>query len=141
VKADRVARRQLRRMTQAQRDAYERLRWHPCGPAERARLKRTLGWKRSREETIALALELRAEGRSDLAIADDLGVGDRYLTRLLDQVPDSPELPRNPSAHAAEMAPTCETNGTVPTRLRGRQMYASDAFAYDLEHELRRVAA
>ena len=126
MKADRVPRWQERRMSAAQREAYNELRWHPCGPAKRARLKNTLGWKRTREETVALALELRGEGRGNLAIADELGVSDRYLVRLLDQARDTEKQPRNRSAHAADVAPTCETNGTVPPRLADRQMYDGD---------------
>ena len=128
-------------MSAAQREAYYDLRWRPCGPAERARLKKTLGWKRTREETIALALELLEEGRNVLAIADLLGVGDRYLTRLLDQARDIEKQPRNRSTHAPEMAPTCETNGTVPPRPAARQMYAGDAFSYDLASALEQVEA
>jgi hypothetical protein len=141
VKVDRVPRWQLRRMSAAQREAYNDLRWLPCGPAERARLKKTLGWKRTREETIALALEIRGEGRGNLAIADELGVSDRYVVRLLDQVRDTEKQPRNPPSHGAEMTPTCETNGTVPPRLRERQIYAGDAFSYDLQRALERVEA
>jgi hypothetical protein len=141
VKVDRIPRWQFRRMSAAQREAYNDLRWRPCGPAERARLKKTLGWKRTREETIALALELFDEGRIVLATADVLGVSDRYLARLLAQVPDRSELSCNPSVHAAEMAPTCETNGTVPPRLAARQMYGGDAFSYDLGSALERVEA
>jgi hypothetical protein len=93
------------------------------------------------ERTIALALELLEEGRNVLAVADVLGVGDRYLTRLLDQVADCNAPPRNRSTHAPEMAPTCETNGTVPPRLAAREMYAGDAFSYDLGSALERVEA
>jgi hypothetical protein len=136
VKAERFPRWRLARMNAVQLDAYNRLRWYSPGPAERARLKLVLGWKRSREETIALALELRGEGRCDLAIADELGVSDRYLGRLLEQVRDDEKPPRNPSVHAADLAPTCETNGAVPQRLSGRQMYGGDAFSYDLDAAL-----
>jgi hypothetical protein len=99
-----------------------------------------LGWKRSREETLALVLELHREGRGRLAIADTLGVTDRYAARLLEQVRDGKKPARNPSVHAAESPPTCESNGyshtrpnlLVPSHLAARQMYDRDLFSYDL---------
>jgi hypothetical protein len=136
VKAERIPKWRVARMSTAERGAWNELRWYSPGAAERARLKLVLGWKRSRDETIALAHELRSEGRGDAAIADELGVTDRYLERLLEQGRDLPKPPRNPSAHAADLAPTCETNGAVPHRLSGRQMYDGDAFSYDLEAAL-----
>jgi hypothetical protein len=139
VKVDRIPRWQLRRMSAAQREAYNDLRWSPCASAERARLKKTLDWKRTREETIALALELQGEGRGNLAIADELEVSDRYLVRLLDQVRDTEKQPRNRSSHATEMAPTCETSRAVPPGVAVRQMYAGDAFSYDLRSALERT--
>jgi hypothetical protein len=137
MKAERVPRWRVSRMNAAQLDAYDRLRWYSPGPAERARLKATLGWKRTRQETIALALELRVEGRGDLAIADELGIGDRYLTRLLEQVRDHEKTRRNPSIHTAEMAPTCESEGSVSPGRPGRQMYGGDAATYDFQTALR----
>jgi AraC-like DNA-binding protein len=42
-----------------------------------------LGWRRTRDETLALAEELLEEGRVLSAVADELGISDRYLRRLL----------------------------------------------------------
>jgi hypothetical protein len=81
-----------------------------------------LGWKRTREETIALAEELLAEGRMVSVVAEDLGVGERYLQRLLES-PTPRKRPRNASAHAAKVAATCDSDTGLPpcattTRLR-----------------------
>jgi hypothetical protein len=54
--------------------------WVDLDAASRAEAKTLLGWKRTREETIALAVELRARGRLISAIADHVRVGDRYTT-------------------------------------------------------------
>jgi hypothetical protein len=136
VKAERIPKWRVARMSTAERGAWNELRWYSPGPAERARLKLVLGWKRSREETIALSCELRNEGRGDAAIADELGVTDRYLDRLLEQVRDLPKSPRNPSVHATDLAPTCETARTAHPRLSGRPVYGSDPFSYDLDAAL-----
>jgi hypothetical protein len=59
-----------------------------------------LGWRRTREETIAYATVLVGRGLIVSAVADELGVGDRYLRRLLDQVvPDVDKPARNPASH------------------------------------------
>jgi hypothetical protein len=94
-----------------QRAALDLLRWYSPGPAERARAKNVLGWRRTREETIALAQELLAEGRILLAAANELGVGARYLRRLLDEVSDVENPPRNRSTHAAKVALSRDTKG------------------------------
>ena len=114
MKADRLPRWQFRRMNQAQREAYDRLRWHNPGPAERARLKTALGWRRSSEETVARALELLAQGRMVSAAADELEVGARYLQRLLERSQTPENRPRNPRDHAAELAVTGESGTRAP---------------------------
>jgi hypothetical protein len=99
-KAERLPRWRFRRFTQEQRRAYDRLRWHQPIAAERARLKKVLGWRRTREETIALAEELLEEGRVLTAVADDLGVSDRYLRRLVfERSPTAQIAPLDPSIH------------------------------------------
>jgi hypothetical protein len=60
-RVERVLEMTVRQMTREQHRAYEQLRWGLPGPAERARLKKTLGEKlklrRTNEETVALAAE------------------------------------------------------------------------------------
>lgn len=142
AKAERLPRARLRRMRPEQREAYDRLRWYSPGPAERARLKKTLGWKRTREETIALARELLAKGRMVAAAADELGVGTRYLKRLLEQDETPLKVARNRSIHAAVLAPTCETQGVGQTTpKKGRSVYGGDPFAYDFRLALDRAEA
>ncbi len=82
-KAERLPRWRFRRLTPEQREAYNRLRWYSPGPAERARLKEVLGWRRTRVETVALAHELLEHGLIERAVAVHLDVSDRYLRRLL----------------------------------------------------------
>ena len=74
--------RQRRWMTRKQRQAYEQLDWNRTSPAESARLKLILGWRRTREETVALAVERLDEGLLERVVADRLGVSIRYLRQL-----------------------------------------------------------
>jgi hypothetical protein len=74
-----------------------------------------LGWRRTRDETLALAEELLEEGRVLPAVADELGVSDRYLRRLVAAESLTAENePLKPSIHAAEMALTRNPDTGVP---------------------------
>jgi hypothetical protein len=115
-------------MRPEQREALDRLRWHSPGPAERARLKRVLRIRRTREETIALALELLAAGRVPGSIADELGVTARYLSRLLHPPQAPPDLGLEAASEAAP-------NGSNVQK-RHRPTYSGDALAYDFESAL-----
>lgn len=120
-KAERLPLRAQRRLTAEQREAYDRLRWYRPGPADRARLKMVLGWKRTRDETIALALDLLGQGLLEQVVADRIGVSDRYLRRMLVEESLPPDFTAlDPSGHAAEVAPTCEPDTGVPPRRPGR---------------------
>jgi hypothetical protein len=142
VKADRVPRRHLRRMTPAQLDALNKLRWYSPGPAERARLKQTLGWRRKREETIALALELLAAGglgRAD--VAKEIDVDARYLDRLLRESPTRQNGHKKTPVSRGVVGLTDKPKAFAPPRRPGRPTYDGDAFSYDLESALERVEA
>ena len=114
VKVDRLTASAFRRLTDEQKVAYDRLRWHSPGPAERARLKIVLRWRRTREETVALARELLAEGLMLQVVADRVGVDHRYLKRVLSEVGEAEKAPRKPFVHAADLALTCETDVAIP---------------------------
>jgi len=111
VKADRLAARAYRRLSDEQRRAVDELRWGGPGPARRARLKLALGWKRTREEASALARELQAEGLNRNAIAGCLKVSDRHLRRLLAE-PAETRLasPENRPVTAVPMRPLADTS-------------------------------
>jgi hypothetical protein len=114
-KAERLPRWAFRLLNEEQKEAHNRLLWYGPGPAERARLKQVLGWRRTRVETAALADELLEQGLAGRVVADRLGVSDRYLHRLLvDESGTTPKRGRNPSGHAAEVALTGETDSGVP---------------------------
>jgi hypothetical protein len=85
VKAERLPGWKLRRLNAQQRRAYDLLRYGLPGAADRARAKDVLGWKPTREERLALALELLADGTPRKLVADKMGVGVEYLDRLLRQ--------------------------------------------------------
>jgi hypothetical protein len=72
------------RLTPEQRQAVDLLEWADLDAAGRGRAKTVLGWRRTREETIAYAAELLAAGLMAAAVADRLGVSDDYLRRVLD---------------------------------------------------------
>lgn len=136
MKADRLPRWAQRRLTAEQREAYDRLLWHRPRPAERARLKMVLGWKRTRDETTALALDLVDQGLIERVVADRLGVSDRYLRRLLTVEATTPEnAPPDTNVHAAEVAPTCETEVVVPPARPSRSPLRFRSFD-DLDHWL-----
>jgi hypothetical protein len=119
VKAERLPGWALRRLNAEQRQAYDRLRWENPGLADRARAKLVLGWKRTREETVALAAELLAEGLLPAAVADRLGVTDRHMRRIAaDLRREGSEPPENRVANPHPQRPradtTCEPNPVVP---------------------------
>jgi hypothetical protein len=139
-KIERLPRWSLKRMTVEQRAAYDVLRWQSPVPAERARLKLVLGWKRTYEETVALATELRAQGLMDSAIADELRIGDRYLRRLLKTgVHPSENVPANPHQQRAEVAPTGESDTGIQVAGRTAPIDGFPSLA-DLDAWLRETA-
>jgi hypothetical protein len=114
-KVERLPMWRFRRFNEEQRRAYDRLRWHQPGAVERARLKKVLGWRRTQEETTALAQELLEDGLVLAAVADELGVSDRYLRRVLfERSPTAKNAPLNPPIHAPEMALTRNPDTGVP---------------------------
>jgi hypothetical protein len=119
TKADRLPGWRFRRLNDAQKEAYNQLAWYNPGPAERARLKKVLGWRRTRTETICLAAELFERGLVERAVANELGVSVGYLRKLGAGQPTPENAPRNPSNQAEENALTCETKVVVPRGLEG----------------------
>lgn len=109
-KAERLPRWAFRRLSSEQKEAHNQLLWYGPGPADRARLKQVLGWRRTRTETISLATELLEQGLMESVVAGKLGVSHRYLHRLL----EAENLGRKPSGLATEVALTCETDPGVP---------------------------
>jgi hypothetical protein len=112
-KADRTSLAQIRRMRVGQRALVVELQCAGSNPAQRARLKKALGWKRTSEETIAWARELLGEGRMLGPIARELGISPRYLKRLLEEGQTVQKEPRKASRHRTEVAPTCESGVVV----------------------------
>jgi len=98
--------RQLKRLTPDQRDTYEHLIYWSPGPAERARLKVRLGWRRTREETLALVKELLARGLTRLQVAGELGVDVDYVDRLLKPSPTHEIEPKNPPTSRGVSGPS-----------------------------------
>jgi hypothetical protein len=94
------------RLSPEQKQALDRLEWLAPGPAGRGEAKTVLGWRRTRDETVAYALELLDEGLVLAAVASRLRIGERYLRRLLDEVRDPENRPRNRSGHPAKVALT-----------------------------------
>jgi hypothetical protein len=93
----RLSTRAYGRLTPAQKEAVDLLQWYSPNAAERGAAKTVLGWRRSREETLAYALELVGQGLGLAAVADRLRVSDDYLHRVL-----NPEKQgRNRSIHPA----------------------------------------
>ena len=133
---DRVPAWKVRRMTAAQRQAFDRLRWHDPPPAERARLKRTLGMRRTREETLALLRELLDKRMVRAAILDELGCTDRHLRRLLAEVQKVEKPARKPVSQLEQTDITDRTR--VVTHPSDRATYGGDLFAYDFAAALRR---
>jgi hypothetical protein len=114
--------RKLRRLSRDQRDAYDLLVYGNPGPAERARLKIRLGWRRTRAETIALVDELLAAGRTRLQIAGELGVDAGYVDRLLKPSP-TPEIdPKKDSISRGVSGPS------EPPKVIGRPSAPIDGF-------------
>jgi transposase-like protein len=128
----RVPMRRYRRLDPEQRDALDRLEFHRPGPAERARLKILLGWKRiPREERAALARELLADGMVTAAVADLLSVTDRHLRRLLAETAEKGSDPLPETAEIAEaMRPLADiTSGPKVIPCPGRPRPPMDGFA------------
>jgi hypothetical protein len=102
-------------MSPERREAYKLLRWYSPGPAERARLKKVLGWRRTHEETLALVSELLELGMVKSAITTQLGITDRHLRRVLaelgnQQVGQGKNGARNRSSHPAQTDISRETD-------------------------------
>lgn len=134
MKAERLPKRAVRRLSDEQRRAYDRLRWAELGPADRARCKLVLGWRRTREETVALAAELLAEGLVGAAVASKLNVSPRYLRQVLADTSETSVLSTlDPSVQAVEMRLTGESGrlafGAVPRHHSVPQPRAFACFA------------
>lgn len=80
---DRIPQRRLKKLTEAQRRAYDLLVYANPGPSERCRAKVALGLRCSREEHLALTVELLSRDVSVAALADTLAVTDRSARRLV----------------------------------------------------------
>lgn len=113
-KAERLPRWAFRRLSDKQKEAHNRLLWYSPGLAERARLKQVLGWRRTQDETIALAQELLAGGRGRLEVAGIIGVGVRYLDRLLQGCPTSRNSAEKASMCRDVAVLTSESDPPVP---------------------------
>lgn len=94
VKASRVPRRVMKRMSDAELRALDELRYSQPNPARRAELKLVLGWKRTRDETLGLATELLERGMILSAVAARLDVDTRYLGALLKREATAEIVPR-----------------------------------------------
>jgi DNA invertase Pin-like site-specific DNA recombinase len=82
-KLDRLSARAYGRLTPEKRQAADLLEWRTSPAADRGRAKSILGWRPTREETVAYARELIAGGLMASAVADRLQVSDRSLKRVL----------------------------------------------------------
>jgi hypothetical protein len=98
-------------MSPKQRRAYDELRWGSPDPAERAQLKKTLGWRRTTEETVALAGELLDQGLTPWAVRLELCVTDRHWRRIATQVSDAKKRPRYPADRAKKADTTGHPKG------------------------------
>jgi hypothetical protein len=138
TKAERFPRRRIRRLTDEQRRALDELQFSHPGPARRGELKTVLGWKRTREETIAFALDLIDKGMIVSAVAGRLDVETRYLRNLLkrDATPENGH--RKPSVHAGESATNVQTPTGESSRGLGPVFFRSFA---DLDRWLEEHAA
>jgi hypothetical protein len=96
VKAERLPAWALRRLNAEQRRAYDLLRYGDATPADRARAKDVLGWRPTGEERLALARELLADGLPRRQAAEAMGVGVRYLDRLLRTAGTRRDAPKTP---------------------------------------------
>jgi hypothetical protein len=135
VKADRLPAWKVRRLSPDEKAAVDRLRWYSPAPAERASLKRLLGWKRTHEETMALLAELLNRGMARSAIRDELGCTDRHLRRLLseidaEQVPEAENRTRKAFAGLEKTDITCESEtGAHPLGPATRSRPPAQGFA------------
>jgi hypothetical protein len=126
VKAARFPRRLAKRLAEDERRALDELRFSTPGPARRAELKTVLGWRRTREETIAFAQGLLAEGRSIRFAARKLDVEPRHLSAVLKEVGTSENATRKPSNHAGKSA----TKWQTPTRSSSREPLPAPAAGF-----------
>ncbi len=112
MKANRLPRRVVKRLSDAEHRALDELRFGSPDAARRGELKTQLGWRRTREETIAYAQALLARGMIITAVASRLNIERRYLARALndDATPDL--VPRKPASGVGKTA----TNLQTPTR-------------------------
>ena len=116
MKAARIPRRIEKRLTDAERCAVDELRFSQPGAARRGELKTELGWKRTREETVALAHDQIEKGMIIAAVAAHLDVDARYLRTLLKEDPAADSVPGKPSSHAGESATNVRTPGGESSR-------------------------
>jgi hypothetical protein len=107
----RLSARAYGRLTPERKDAVDQLEWFHPDAAGRGEAKTVLGWRRTQEETIAYARQLLGEGMIVSAVASRLRVGERYLRRLLPEVPDLEKRPRNRSIYAGNVALTDRGKG------------------------------
>ena len=115
MKAHRLPRRVVRRLSDAEHRAVDELRFGNPDAARRGELKTLLGWKRTREETRAYAEVLRHRGMLLAAVAARLDVHTRYLARILAREPAAHSVPRKPFIHAGSCATNLQTpNGESP---------------------------
>jgi hypothetical protein len=130
----------VKRLTDEQRRALDELQFGKPTATRRAELKMILRWRRTREETLALATSLRDRGRVTTAIAARLDVDRRYLVRLLESREASGDsVPRKPCADAPSDAtklqtPTGESSrGCLPSPAAGFRSF-SELDAWLEEH-------
>lgn len=133
----RLSARSYGRLSAVQRRAVDLLEIGDLGAAGRGEAKTVLGWRRTREETIAYARCLLDVGLMAAAVADRLGVSGDYLRRVLD--PEN--VPRKPFIDAAETGLTDSVKVVGhPARSEAPSAtpaYGGDPFAYDLRAALR----
>jgi hypothetical protein len=131
VKAHRLARRVVKKLSDAEHRALDELRFGSPGAARRGELKTVLRWRRTQEETIAYAQTLIEAGLIPSAVAARLDVDRYYLAGLLgsrEATADSP--PRKPCADAPSDATKLQTpigassRGCLPAPAAGFRSFA-----------------
>lgn len=127
MKAHRLPRRLVRRLSDAQHRALDELRFGNPHAARRGELKTVLGWKRTREETRAYAEALMRSEMVLAAVAARLDVDKHYLSRLMRKgQPAADSTPRKPFADAGSNA----TNLQTPTGMSSRGGLAAPATGF-----------
>jgi hypothetical protein len=111
TRLSRLSARAYGRLTPEQQRAIDRLEWSRPDAAARGEAKTVLGWRRTKEETIGYAIVLLDRGLMPSAVATLLGVGDRYLRRLLDEGGNPQNRPRNRSVHAGKRGTNRQRQG------------------------------